>query len=734
MSFIINFSIQLVLLGSVLFLGAGVVSAQVGNNFPPEVVAAMENASVTPQLIPVADVNLGDVSYTETETGVAGTFVLHGRMGVQNDIYYGVMALNENNQVLDVKPLGRVESIHQDEYRQLDFDYTYPRSLQGKVRLVVKAEAGSGLPLGTQTILEKDFGGLAVNDVTCTTGEEGTALACTHTQGGDLEVRFYQGSLFTLPVHQTILKLAAGAPSNESLDRGPGVYRVMAIDMKTGEVDVTSMRVVGPSGTLHNVVVTKNPDANGLLVTNYLRVSPMKDVRLTVSLLSPLSESCGGATQIVDQSVMIIPVESTCPEGLVHVDMRTSDGVLLDIYNGKFAIPELLQGIIMTEPAGQTDTKLLLSSVGLISVTVAGIALAAFLAYLLYRRKSHIVAGPLVFAAIVGGGLMYGNDAQALTMALSTWGPNGCGPCEIAFDVQAEISMSPTSPAAGTNATLNVQLYVSKDAGAGAGDMFYTTLAAGDLDSPSVGAGVASASMAGNGASFAPVLAGGGSRQYAIPAAITPGNHSIALRLSASNHSPLGIPISSFVVGDGINFTIAGPQQCSYPGGTLTWSGSCSGYQPPISLSQGQTFTVANTAAGYAGGLTYSCNNAALGPTGWGTQSATCSTMTTPPQPPTLVIANPAMACGDTSIYVAWTPHPAFTIGPTSFEVRRLPDNTVVYFGGGTMFTDTVGLGQNKTYEVRTMNTAGFSAPASASVTSQGACVGNNPAVNLNFQ
>ncbi|TXH03362.1 MAG: hypothetical protein E6R05_03210 [Candidatus Moraniibacteriota bacterium] len=592
------------------------------------------------QTVAVADVNVGDVQMTEKDGVLTGTFVIQGKMGQQNDIVYGVVVIDAMGQTLDVQSLGQIASVMEGEAKTLSFEYTLPASLRGKVKVLLKAETVAGLPLGTQVLLDKDLGGVFENVLTCRGADGG--MVCTSSSDQRVKVSYYTGSIFSQPVSRDEVALSADVATDIKPTFQPGRYSVVIRGSEAGGFSLASFRMAGSFGQIQNIVldIDKTGSLVGLVAAT---ASPLAGAKIEMELRSENDQVCGqGTASLEGQVAEVVFSEVKCMAGIVKTTLKGADGSTLASLSQSFNASQIAVENALPQGGDKSTTvsKLTIDWAQWLmwAVVVVILALAA-----LWRGRSLMKKGdrvmPKLFLLVFSGlsFLAYTSDAQALTLAGTTYGPRGCGGCEIAIYSYTDISSNKATYAPGETMSITSTHSLNKDVGANpTADRGVINIGyAFDVDLGPVGGSPAYHHIDVSTASM-PFFSGPVVTNFIAPAAV--GLHFMSNRINLEAHDVTGVYHNSVEFAR-LNFAVAAPTPCSF-NGTVNWGAGanvfpgsdCTGNINVSGVPVGASRTITDsdgTGSGYTGSINFRCDS---GPSGWTFTGSSCA------RPPTVTL------------------------------------------------------------------------------------------------
>lgn len=649
----------------------------------------------------VADVNVGDVQVEKQSDGVKGSFQLLGKLGQQNDIVYGVVALDESGAMVDIKPLGKDVSVKQGENKTLSFDYTYPSFLTGSVTIWLRADTSRGLLLGMQKVLTQSFPARATA-FTCT-DEATSSVTCRHRAGGQVALALYDGSILDSPVEEKTITVEAGALVATGTASKPGQYTVVARDVATQELATFPFVQAGAYGKVENVVLSSEVggEVKGVVLAT---ASPRQGAHITMSLVSPSGKNCSTLEKDLEGSrVAEFTFKTDCLAGSATVVLKSADGDVLDTVHQEYSVEPVGENQTgqVTQPATSTQVekntpwyRWLLY--GLLVVIIG--AIAYFRSRFIIRKASRPTQTLLWIGLILTGWTWQTHSAAALTLVTETWGPNGCGACNVAFSASANVNTDKGTYAPGETITITSTLNLSDagDNGIGATERARTSVARrapATFDVSDFPSGLILSSIGNTSKSSLPVNAG--PNQATVTAPSTTGPHYLRIRLIITSETSGGVQIDYRESLGNLGFSVATPTNCVYNGnfgwgaGTNNVVGSdCQVFGVNANVVPGNTMTFTDSDAsgsGYMGSITLRCN---AGPSDISLVSSTCSAAPAPEsgscgsadgQTYSLsapAIANSARCSSGTYDTARWNPDGGAWYTTTTFPAGAAPFNT----------------------------------------------------------
>lgn len=597
----------------------------------------------------VADVNIGDIALVERSDGVSGSFQMLGKMGEQHDIVYGIVALDESGALVDIHPLGQELSLKEGERKQLSFEYTYPDFLSGSVTLWLKADTRSGLALGMQQVLTKSF---SARDKVLVCGEDADAagvVTCRHTKGGESLLMLYRGSVLGTPKEEKKITVAPGEVIRVGALAQPGQYTAVVRDAATRELTTFPFTQAGVFGVIESVLFAAGEEnqANGVVVAS---ASPSKGASIEI-VFSAATPSCPPIQSSFEGRVKELTVKQECLAGSVTTRLKGADGTLLDAVEATYAVERVPSQNALETPT--TSSSVLPSETQkemgtpwyrwlLYGFFVLLIGLVA-----LWRSKSIARRVSKQTTALIWAGLLLvgwtwqTQSASALTLVTETYGPNGCGACNVAFSTSATVTTNKSSYTPGETITLtsNIQLMDAGDNGIGATERARTSVARrspATFDASDFPSGVVLSSIPNTSRSSLPRNAGPNTSNVTAPAATGP--HYLRLRLIITSETSTGSFIDYSETLGNLSFSVDTPVNCTYLAPSFGWGAGTNNVvgsdcvatinnPPSVPPGDTMTFTDSNSSGnGYTGSITLSCN---AGPSDISLVSSTCTN--TPP-------------------------------------------------------------------------------------------------------
>lgn len=541
----------------------------------------------------VADISVFDVEVEETNGALVGSFALRGNAGQQNDIVYGVLAIDESNTIVDTAVLGEGVQVQEGDTIIKPFSYDLPGHLKGNVALYLRVETAAGLPLGTQLLLTRSFTGSG-SSIQCSKDENSSNFSCQNSVAEDVLVTYHEGSPLGVLVGDKTVKVTAGKNFSPMIDEEPGQYVVVLRGATSNSYAQFPVRVSGVFGRIRNVMMYEKEEGGRITGTVTATVSGVTGANVKVALAGPAG-SCGEAGASLLGEVATFTIPASCKSGTVTVSLSDELGNELDRSEQPFSIEKVTQDVKGgTGEVGQTPTVEPsgsgMSTGVIILVTLGSLGLLLSLLYVLRRKHMPTLIFVIAFFGSVTG---MAHTVSAMTISQTAFS----GPMLVlddndwrcTYDVNTDkatyapgdsmtISGSATC-AGGMNITQsNSGLNYNAPSGSPTNPLFDTPspLVAGapslvSHNDPSGGATVYSFS--------APF-----SRVVTVPGTILPGSHYLALRVSAAvqaNGDPVGMSTAyrnlTFNVAAANSAPTAGAgsdQTITFPTNSVTISGA----------------------------------------------------------------------------------------------------------------------------------------------------------------
>lgn len=421
----------------------------------------------------VADINLGDVKVTEVAGTYSGSFTLLGKMGLQNDIVYGVVVYDSTRHVVDLKKLGELNSLRQGELKRIDFTYTVPKVLTGTVTVSLEAYTKGGLLIGAQTLGTKKY---PASTAPLTCSGYGDTAKCVAKNAGTYSVSRYAGSFFSTAAETKSWVAKVGESEVlASLFSGtvPGSYVVTLAGAPDGGVVAYPMRIPGSYVTVQNLVISR--EADGIHVVGVLTGSA-KELSARLAFTPASGSTCEAMTVPVVAYAFDAKLSASCTEGTVALAVVGPDGATLGQATAPFSV--------LTSAEKQTPSTAPSSSTGMslgsYALPIAGVlvvlVIIGLIAFFWRRRSEPVVlgrgddapptnlpgAGAMMLLLAMSFMLLGAPKAEALTLRAHVTGDN----FEIGHWCFITISGN-SSYTAGDTMTLNADVNITSDVPSG---------------------------------------------------------------------------------------------------------------------------------------------------------------------------------------------------------------------------------------------------------------------------
>lgn len=368
----------------------------------------------------VADINVTDVAVIEKSGVYTGSFALQDKMGMQNDIVYGIIVYNKDNAIVDVQKLGEEKFLREGEIKRYSFSYNLPASIASLgATVTLQAFTKNGLILGSQTLGEKEVTQKTVsNNLSCSSGNG----ECSTVKSTSLTVQAFANSPFGEPFTSVTYTTKDGQTSNPGdlvQFAKPGMYYLLIEDTGYHTKRMIPFTAKGEFITIQNISVdyTGNNEVAviGTLLGTVFQgtvVTTVKDLKGSV-VIEKTSPFNGGLISETFTS----PVK----EGTVHVKILAKDDVskVLAEQESSFSLlsyQEYTQSQVAQAKAPEKKSKGIVFA-GLVTIFFA---LLAVVYYVVKNKNSinNVKVTMLVLFAVMsfyGSGL---RSTHALTIAL----------------------------------------------------------------------------------------------------------------------------------------------------------------------------------------------------------------------------------------------------------------------------------------------------------------------------
>lgn len=371
------------------------------------IIFSLQNSSVKGQAIPdeapveaiiIANVGFTDVVSKENGGVYSGTYSLQGRMGLQNGINVGVVAINDKGAVLDMKIVEKNISIQQGELRRFVFSYTPTKYLNGKIKILLKVETTGGVVLGVRVLGEKAFTS-NISAFTCASGtkNEGMSMVCTRSEKGPITMNISSKSLFALSAESEVTKTGE---KNEKITLPitlpPGKYFAVVSGSESEGKSIVPFTVAGSYGSFLNLNVKEN-EKGTLTVTSLVKIAGVTGTStVEVLLTSSEGKNCGkGSFEVTSAKLIaLFDVTTSCKEGVVTAKLIDSSSKVLDTKQDVFnvtlfkeVVKEVLPKTIPKTSGENVEKGQLFGLFGMIGLTFTILLLVGVLSYFIKNKK-----------------------------------------------------------------------------------------------------------------------------------------------------------------------------------------------------------------------------------------------------------------------------------------------------------------------------------------------------------
>ncbi len=358
------------------------VSAQVTTQTPPP------DALTTVITTAIADVNLGDVSVKEDKGTWSGSFTLLGRLGLQANLVYGVVAYDTARHIVDFKKLGEEATLREGELKHYTFTYIPPASLKGEVTFRLEAYTPEGLLVGVQTFGKKVFSGTG-NPVLCDTKKEGTS--CTAARATSVSISRFEGSFLTTPLESRSRAVKTSETFTLSSLFGtlkPGMY-LAAVGEAGGAMSVYPLKIAGAYASIQNIVVAKEEAA--IHAVGFV-TGTAKDLTAKIAFTPTSGASCDTVEAQIVGHTFDITLKPTCTEGTLALSVVGKDGTSYDSASTAFSVVSVATTDGTAPSANQAQAST--SPYTLFAILVLVVLGAAYGIYFWQKRNQSTMIPP----------------------------------------------------------------------------------------------------------------------------------------------------------------------------------------------------------------------------------------------------------------------------------------------------------------------------------------------------
>lgn len=333
----------------------------------------------------LADVNIVDATSTRKDNTFTGSFILQGKLGQQNDILYGVLVVDEKDQILDAKVLNTVSHINQDEIQKYSYSYTLPATVHGNVRILLTADTKEGLTLSSGQVYSGTISGVKV-DFPCEY-VEGTktskrSVECMSPNNESVVVEYHKGSVFTSPVHKETVELADGKKVTLNPVLPAGEYFV-TVTTSANEKRIFPYTKEGVYGVISSVVVHTGDKIGEIKTVVFSNVSTSSIV--SFNLAGKNGESCGSGNVEAKGMLAVFTLSTKCAQGVVTVTLKDRQGHVLSTSSQPFSVLSVNNSTSKDATSSAADSSLRIKIVCMILFIILIIAVSS----VYFRNKNR---------------------------------------------------------------------------------------------------------------------------------------------------------------------------------------------------------------------------------------------------------------------------------------------------------------------------------------------------------
>lgn len=418
--------------------------------FPAHAFAQSEVQTVATQAA-VADVNLGDVTFTKKNGTYTGSFSLQAKMGQQNDIAYGVIVYDDKNNIVDAKHIGEVDVLKEGELKYLGFTYMTPGYIQGDVKMFLVAETKDGLPLGSFMLEPRITLRGTGRTLLCSSITKG--LSCEFKAATTITIT-KQKALFGDPVGE-VLKVSGkkGDKKDIEIKGDAGSYYLIIENTSADERKILKFKITGTYGNILNVAVSSK-EKGKLDIVATIKASPLVGTKLAYNLTDTNKMSCGKGEISVNTPAVSASIDTSCKEGNMNLMLLGSDGKVLDVKDEGFSVINTAD-----ESAAKQNMMIVGGTLKNFVVALAGLCLLGLL-LIVFRKK---IMNPKILLLLLASTILIAPKADALTVITSGLGPPGCGSCENSVVTYAVFTLNKSSYTPGESIGVSVSLNANHD-------------------------------------------------------------------------------------------------------------------------------------------------------------------------------------------------------------------------------------------------------------------------------
>ena len=363
------------------------------------------SSSITQRSVVLNDTNLTNVTVSEKNNTYTGSFSLQQKLGLQNNLVFGIVVRNTKNNVIDIQKIGQEAVLYEGQIKQYPFSYTLPSHISGEARISLEVSTQEGLIVGTYKLATKKGTGTSTS-FTCeqslvSSQNKNTSSCVVGPKDVALTVSIYRGSFFGAPGTTTQLTknskevfLLSSLMNNQL----PGRYFITIVDPLQKQTSVIPYIVQGTFAQIQNIAVAKDKE-NTIYATGYV-VNNIKGAQAKVTFATPEGIVCAEKIVPLSGRTFSTNLPSSCTDGTVTIRITDTNNTIYDSKTFQFSTEKksLVSNTTQSEPQQKEKTYSILSILGYSTLFLA--LLLLLLIFLKNKKFTTVISVLLLSIAI----------------------------------------------------------------------------------------------------------------------------------------------------------------------------------------------------------------------------------------------------------------------------------------------------------------------------------------------